>query len=98
MITHTVSFCLVHPEGSEAEVEFLTRARAVLSAVPGVQDLAVHRQVSPQSPHRFQLSMRFSDEQAYRAYDEHPEHVRFVRERWAPEVADFQELDLTAWP
>lgn len=97
MIEHTVSFRLVHPEGSEAEQEFLAHGRSVLSAVPGVQAFVVNRQVSPKSEHRFQFSMRFADEQAYRAYDEHPDHVRFVAERWLPEVADFQELDLTPW-
>lgn len=97
MIQHTVSFSLVHPDGSEAEREFLTHGRAVLSAVPGVQAFVVNRQVSPKSPHRFQFSMRFADERAYTAYDEHPEHARFVAERWLLEVADFQELDLTAW-
>lgn len=96
-IRHTVSFSLVHPEGSDAERAFLTRARTVLSAIPGVQDLEVNRQVSPKSDHRFQLSMRFADGQAYRAYDAHPDHVAFVAERWVPEVTRFQELDLVAW-
>lgn len=97
MIEHTVSFCLVHPDGSDPEHAFLADARAVLSAVPGVQAFVINRQVSAKSPHRFQLSMRFADEQAYRAYDEHPDHVRFVTERWFPEVTDFQELDLVPW-
>lgn len=96
-IQHTVSFSLAHPEGSDAERGFLTEARAVLSAIPGVQDLVVNRQVSPKSDHRFQLSMRFADEQAYRAYDAHPDHVGFVARRWVPEVTSFQELDLVAW-
>lgn len=97
MIEHTVSFTLVHPEGSDAEREFLLHGRSVLSAVPGVQDFVVNRQVSPKSDHRFQFAMRFADEQAYRAYDAHPDHARFVAERWVPEVESFQELDLTAW-
>ncbi|WP_336923307.1 Dabb family protein [Aquipuribacter sp. SD81] len=97
MIEHTVSFRLVHPEGSEAEVRFLTDARETLSRIPGVTDLVVNRQVSPKSDHRFQLAMRFADEQAYRAYDEHPDHRAFVEDRWLPEVAAFQELDLVRW-
>lgn len=97
MIEHTVSFTLVHPDGSDAERAFLTGARATLAAIPGVQDFTVNRQVSPKSRFRFQFSMRFADAEAYRGYDEHPDHVAFVAQRWASEVADFQELDLTPW-
>lgn len=97
MIQHTVCFTLVHPEGSDAERKFLTHGREVLSAVPGVEDFAVSRQVSPKSDLRFQFAMRFADEQAYRAYDSHPDHVAFVAQRWVPEVARFQELDLAPW-
>ena len=94
MLRHTVSFRLVHPEGSDAERGFLEHGRRVLTAVPGVQDFVVHRQVSPKSDHAFQFSMVFDDAAAYAAYDAHPDHRRFVEERWLTEVADFQELDL----
>ncbi|GAB3273828.1 Dabb family protein [Kineococcus gypseus] len=97
MIEHTVCFTLVHPEGSDAERAFLTGAREVLSAVPGVQGFTVSRQVSPKSAFRFRFAMRFADEAAYRAYDEHPDHVAFVAQRWATEVRDFQEFDFTDW-
>ena len=98
MIEHTVCFTLVHPEGSEAERAFLTGAQEVLSAVPGVQAFTVSRQVSAKSGYRFRFSMRFADEDAYRAYDAHPEHAAFVAQRWATEVREFQELDFTPWP
>jgi len=97
VIEHTVCFTLVHPEGSDAERAFLTGAREVLSAIPGVQDFVVNRQVSPKSDLRFQFAMRFADEQAYRAYDSHADHVGFVAQRWVPEVDRFQELDLAPW-
>ncbi len=98
MIRHTVSFALVHPQGSSAEEAFLARARAVLPAIPGVEEFTVSRQISPQSNHRFQFAMTFADEDAYRRYNEHPEHARFVATRWVSEVADFQELDLEPLP
>lgn len=94
MLRHTVSFRLVHPAGSDAERGFLEHGRRVLTAVPGVQDFVVSRQVSPKSDHAFQFSMVFDDAAAYAAYDAHPDHRRFVEERWLTEVADFQELDL----
>ena len=93
MIEHTVVFRLAHDEGSAEEGEFLAAARATMTAIPGVTEFVVNRQVSPKSDLRHQFSMRFADEAAYRAYNDHPEHVRFVAERWVPEVADFQEYD-----
>ena len=98
MIRHTVSFALVHAEGSAEEAAFLGRGREVLTAIPGVEDFTVSRQVSPKSPHRFQFAMTFADEAAYRAYDAHPAHRAFVATSWKPEVADFQELDLVPLP
>ncbi len=40
--------------------------------------------------------MRFADGAAYQAYNDHPLHVGFVRDRWEHEVSDFQELDFVA--
>lgn len=37
--------------------------------------------------------MEFADQPAYDAYNAHPVHIAFVRERWVPEVADFLEID-----
>ena len=94
MIQHTVAFRLVHPAGSAEEAEFLGTARRTLTAIPGVRDFTVSRQVSAKSPLTFQLSMVFDDDAAYAAYDAHPDHRGFVADRWVPEVAEFQELDL----
>ena len=37
--------------------------------------------------------MEFDGAEAYAAYNAHPDHVRFVEERWIPEVADFLEIN-----
>ena len=37
--------------------------------------------------------MEFADQGAYEWYNEHPDHVRFVQERWLAEVDDFLEID-----
>ncbi len=94
-IQHTVSFTLRHPAGSPAEADFLAAARA-LATVPGVEDFAQLRQVSPKSDFAFSFSMRFADDEAYQVYNEHPTHVAFVRDRWTTEVSGFQELDFVA--
>lgn len=98
MIRHTVAFRLVHPAGSAEEEAFLTEGRALLSAIGGVVDFAVSRQVGAKSPHRFQFAMSFADQAAYDAYDAHPDHRRFVATRWASEVEAFDELDLMPYP
>ena len=37
--------------------------------------------------------MEFAGPDAYAAYNEHPDHVRFVQERWLVEVGEFLEID-----
>lgn len=95
MIRHTVVFSLNHPAGSTQEQAFLDAA-LVLETIPGVEKFERLRQVSPKADFAFGFSMEFADEAAYLAYNEHPDHVAFVRDRWVPEVARFQEIDYVA--
>jgi hypothetical protein len=37
--------------------------------------------------------MEFADQAAYTAYNEHPQHVAFVAERWDAQVTRFMEID-----
>jgi len=92
MIRHTVVFRLKHPEGSSAEEAFLKSAD-VLDAIPGVGKFEKLRQVSPKNDYAFGFSMEFADQAAYSSYNDHPDHVAFVRDRWVPEVAAFMEID-----
>lgn len=92
MIEHTVTFRLVHPAGSPGETGFLAAAYQ-LAAIPGVLDYRIKRQTSPKLDHTFGISMRFTNQADYNAYNAHPWHVRFLEEHWFREVADFQEAD-----
>ena len=94
-IRHGVVFSLKHEEGSDAEADFL-RANAALAGIPGVEAFELMREVSPKNDYRFALTMEFADRDAYETYNEHPEHVKFVSERWMNEVSDFLELDSEA--
>lgn len=94
MIRHTVVFRLKHPKGSEAERKFLADAR-ILAAIPGVETFEQLRQVSSKNEFDFGFSMEFSGEAAYQGYNDHPDHVAFVRDRWVPEVEAFLEIDYT---
>ncbi|WP_375425052.1 Dabb family protein [uncultured Friedmanniella sp.] len=98
MIRHTVAFTLVHAHGSAEEQDFLTAGPQLLRAIPGVVDFTVSRQVSPKSSYRFQFAMTFADPDGYAAYNDHPDHRRFVGTRWAEEVSAFEELDFTSYP
>jgi hypothetical protein len=92
MIRHTVVFRLKHPKGSAAEKKFLADAM-LLGKIPGVGAFEQLRQVSPKNDYHFGFSMEFADQQAYSGYNDHPEHVAFVRDRWVPEVESFLEID-----
>jgi hypothetical protein len=93
-IRHTVVFTLSHPEGSAEEADFLATA-ARLAEIPGVDAFEILRETSPKNEYRHGISMEFANAGAYTAYNEHPDHVRFVQERWLPEVAQFLEVDYT---
>ena len=92
MIRHTVAFTLKHDAGSAQEAAFLADAR-VLATIPGVDKFEQLRQVSPKTDYAFGFSMEFADEAAYAGYNDHADHIAFVRDRWVPEVAKFMEID-----
>jgi hypothetical protein len=92
MIRHTVIFVLKHAHGSLQEKAFLRDAK-VLKEIPGVEKFEQLRQVSKKNDYQFGFSMEFKDHAAYDAYNVHPEHVKFVEERWKREVERFLEID-----
>ena len=94
-IRHTVAFTLAHAPGSAEERAFLEEA-GKLAAIPGVESFEILDEVSPKNSYRFGISMEFAGQSAYDGYNEHPDHVRFVQERWLAEVADFLEIDYRA--
>ena len=91
-IRHTVVFTPRHDPGSPEEATFLAAAER-LAQIPGVEAFAILRETSPKNGYRFGISMEFADADAYAAYNEHPDHVRFVQDRWLPEIEDFLEID-----
>jgi hypothetical protein len=92
MIRHTVVFTLKHAADSVEEKAFLQDAK-VLANIPGVEKFEQLRQVSPKNDYQFGFSMEFADQAAYSGYNDHPDHVAFVRDRWVPEVERFLEID-----
>ena len=94
-IRHTVAFTLAHEDGSVEERDFLEAAEH-LATIPGVEAFELLAEVSPKNGYRFGISMEFADRSAYDRYNEHPDHIRFVQQRWLPEVSEFLELDYAA--
>lgn len=93
MIRHTVVFTLKHPPHSIEEKRFLADAKRILTGIKGMTHFEQLRQVSPKNDFRFGFSMEFADQRAYTGYNDHPDHVAFVRDRWIPEVETFLEID-----
>ena len=94
-VRHIVAFTLVHEEGSAEERDFLQTAEQ-LENIPGVEAFELLAEVSPKNGYRFGILMEFADRAAYDRYNEHPDHIRFVQQRWVPEVSEFLELDYAA--
>ena len=91
-IRHTVVFMLKHPSGSAEEKNFLAAAM-VLASIPGVENFESMKQISKKNHFTFGFSMEFANQQMYDQYNNHPDHVAFVQERWLKEVEDFLEID-----
>lgn len=92
MIRHTVVFRLIHPVGSPEEKAFLDEAQE-LAKIPTVRHFEKLKQVSKKNGFTLGLSMEFDDQAGYDTYNQHPDHVRFVQEKWIPNVAEFMEID-----
>lgn len=92
-IIHTVAFSLMHEPGSPEARQFLDDGRKLLTSIPTVQQFEVRKETSAKNDFEYGFSMKFADQDAYDAYNEHPVHVDFVQNRWEKEVTDFMELD-----
>jgi hypothetical protein len=92
MIRHTVVFNLKHAAGSKQEASFM-KAALRLGTIPGVDRFEQLRQISQKNNFSFGFSMEFGNQAAYDGYNQHPDHVAFVQDRWVPEVSEFMEID-----
>jgi heme-degrading monooxygenase HmoA len=92
MIRHTVVFKLKYPKGSREEQAFLAAA-AQLSGISGVHHFETLRQSSTKNDFDYGLSMEFETQEDYEAYNNHPEHTRFVETYWGATVDKFLEID-----
>lgn len=92
-ILHTVIFDLKYPVGSLEANQFLTDGIRILTAVPGVFNFQALHQCSPKNDYQYGFYMCFLNQTDFDAYTAHPDHCKFVDERWNTEVTRFQESD-----
>lgn len=93
-IRHVVVFNLKHELDDPKTAKFLEEGKEILTAIPEVKNFQVFRQMSKKTNFNFCFYMEFADSTAYKTYNDNPEHVKFVKERWETEVSDFMEIDL----
>jgi Stress responsive A/B Barrel Domain len=93
-IQHMVIFNLPYPEGSEEAGRFLDDGARILTSIPVVQHFQAFRQVSAKNDYQYGFSMVFANQEDYNTYNNHPDHLAFVQERWNREVTGFLEIDL----
>lgn len=92
-IQHMVIFNLPYKKGSGKASKFLNDGNRILTGIPVVRDFQVFLQVSEKNDYQYGFSMVFSNQEDYSTYNNHPDHVAFVEERWMKEVTDFLEID-----
>ena len=92
-IQHMVIFDLKHQNGSEAEHKFLADGKRILTQIPVVRDFRVLDQVNLKNDYHFGFSMFFANRADYETYNNHPDHVAFVENRWKKEVTRILEVD-----
>jgi hypothetical protein len=95
-IQHMVIFNLKYDTNSPETLTFLKDGKRILSAISVVKKFQVFSQVSKKNDYDFGFSMVFADRAAYEQYNNHPDHVRFVEQRWKKEVSRFLEIDFSA--
>lgn len=91
-IKHLVVFTLKNNDQNAAE-DFLESSRRILAQIPGVNNFEVLRQVSLKNNYKFGFCMLFANNDFYKAYNEHPDHVAYIHNYWLKYVEDFLEID-----
>jgi len=92
-IQHTVQFNLKWDSTAPETEKFLKDGKRILSALPMVRNFESLRQIGVKNNYKYYFTMVFENKEAYESYNNHPDHVRFVKERWETEVTDFLEAD-----
>jgi hypothetical protein len=92
-IQHMVIFNLSHQKDSAEVQKFIQDGTRILTGIPVVKNFQAFNQVSKKNKYQYGFSMVFANQADYATYNNHPDHVAFVQNRWLKEVSDFLEID-----
>jgi len=92
-IQHMVIFNLKHQKDSDEARQFIQDGTRILTGIPVVRNFQAFKQVSKKNKFQYGFSMVFTNQNDYSTYNNHPDHVAFVQNRWMKEVSDFLEID-----
>jgi len=92
-IQHMVIFNLMHQNDSDEASKFIKDGTRILTGIPVVKNFQAFNQVSKKNTYAYGFSMVFANQNDYTTYNNHPDHVDFVQNRWMKEVNDFLEID-----
>lgn len=92
MINHCVFFKLKYPRGSSEERIFLNAA-SKLSTISFVKNFQLLNETSSKNEFEYGLKLEFDDYESYKAYNDHPHHVIFLKMYWDDYVDKYLEID-----
>jgi len=92
-VQHMVIFNLSYPIVSAEAQKFIQDGTRILTGIPVVKNFQAFNQVSKKNKYQYGFSMVFANQADYTTYNNHPDHVAFVQNRWLKEVNDFLEID-----
>ena len=91
-IIHSVIFSL---KKEIDPLDFLKRSKKLLESITITEKFMVFKQASKKNKFNFGFYMEFKNQKAYEEYNNHPEHLKYVKNIWLNEVEDFLEIDFT---
>ena len=92
-IHHIVSFRLKYEKDSPEARKFIEDSKSILGGIPGIVSYEVGYEVSPKNSFDYMFYFIFNNDDDYQSYNNNPDHVNYVKERWLNEVAEFAECD-----
>lgn len=92
-IRHMVAFKLVYAKDDPRTTAFFHEARRIFADIPQVRNFMHCDEISVKNGFDFGFSFDFMTPEDYAEYNSNPDHIRFVKEKWNVEVADFIEID-----
>ncbi len=95
MIKHSVIYTFKSSVNDKEKQSFFEAASS-LSAIPGVKNFEMLKQVSPKNKYEYGIAMVFDNAQTYEDYNTHPAHQEFLEKYWFVYIEEFLEIDYEA--